>query len=98
MEDEDVNHISKRRKVYEHRQFKDIFDFLSMRKYPSDVTTKGEKSNFRRSTKNFVLVQKELRFVRRLKDGSINQVNSIYLNTLTYSFIWPFVRHGFQLC
>lgn len=46
--------------------------------YPINIQSKGEKANFRRSTKNFAIVNNELKFNRRQKDGSIKQLKVIW--------------------
>ena len=62
------------KRQYTHYEFRDIYEYLTSRTYPDSVETKGEKSNFRRASKPFVVVDKELKYQRRQKDGSINQV------------------------
>jgi hypothetical protein len=61
----------------EHYQFKDIHEYLLTKKYPAYVKLKGDKANFRRATRSFALVEQELFYCRRRKDGTVKQVGKL---------------------
>ena len=48
------------KRQYRNYEFRDIYDYLTSRKFPDSVVTKGEKVNFRRAAKTFVIVDTEL--------------------------------------
>ena len=67
------------KRKYVHYEFKDIYDYLVSKKYPDGITCKGEKANYRRACRNFQVIDNELQFMRRQKDGSVKQVYSKFM-------------------
>lgn len=63
-----------RSKSYSHLSFKEIHEYLSTKQYPAGVTKQGEKANFRRCTRKFTVVDNELKYLKRQKDGTTKQV------------------------
>ena len=43
-----------------HARFADIFSYLKYKTYPKEVLNKGDKANFRRQTKPFIVHNNEL--------------------------------------
>ena len=61
-------------KVREHVDFGCIQIFITTKKYPAHVISKGEKANFRRATRNFVVRDNQLMYIKKKKDGSTKEV------------------------
>ena len=59
---------------YTHVEFIEIYNYLSDKNYPERITDKGMKANFRRACQNFGIVNNELRYKRKRKDGSATMV------------------------
>jgi len=66
---------SEKSEKYTHVEFIEIYNYLSDKTYPERITDKGVKSNFRKACKNFEIVDNELRYKRKRKDGSTTMVS-----------------------
>jgi len=73
MEESSENSVKEKRK-YTHFEFADIHRYLLQKKYPENVVSNGDKANFRRSTRKFVVTDNVMYYIRRQKDGSSKQV------------------------
>ena len=61
---------------YKHYSFAHIHDYFCNGTYPEGMKDKGEKANFRRSTRNFKVNGNELKHIRRQKDESVKEVSN----------------------
>lgn len=75
-------------RTYAHCAFVDIFNYLTSKKYPEKCLTKGDKANFRRCSKNFTIVENELKYLRKRKDGSTKEVTYDFLFSFSLLFIF----------
>ena len=78
--EENLESVVSKKKQYTHCSFQDIYEYLSTKSYPVHIKTKGDKSNFRRCTRNFAIIDNELKFKRHRRDGSTKEVGSIIMN------------------
>ena len=66
-------------KLKQHYRFEEIYEFVSVSKYPDYVKNKGEKANFRRASKSFCVISGKLIYLKRKKDGSVSEVRKMFM-------------------
>ena len=54
-------------KLKQHYSFEEIYEFVTISKYPENVKDKGEKANFRRATKSFCVISGKLIYLKKRK-------------------------------
>lgn len=77
----DVNEIATDSSVVsnQHYAFEDIYNYISSKRYPDNMKDKGQKANFRRAAKAFVVINGKLTYLKKAKDGSHREVCKILI-------------------
>ena len=67
----------------QHYSFEQIYEFVTIAKYPENVKNKGDKANFRRATKPFCVISGKLIYLKRKKDGSVSEVRESFYDIVS---------------